>query len=92
MNTNESVIGAVRQMRNACTVTVTRQEIDWDAYGASLALLREDSGIPGASMAHHIGISSEELSHVENGAGVLNLHQQVKFVRLCLEEKRPPNR
>lgn len=83
--TTMNAIEAVRQMRRSSTQTVTREEVDWKAYGNQLGLLREDCDISPAGMAGHIGISEADLHCVENGHGTLNLKQQVEWVKLCVK-------
>lgn len=79
------VLTALKQMRKACTHTVTKEELDLTEFGTALRQLRLDSEISLRGMAKLIGLSPPFLSDCELGNRRLSLKHQIKFVTECMK-------
>ena len=75
---------AVKQLRAACTHTVTREELDLDEFGAALRKLRKDADITLRGMARHLGVSAPFVADCELGNRKLSLSHTIRFIELCL--------
>lgn len=77
------VLTAIKQMRKACTHTVTHDVLNYDEYGQALRQLREDADISLNDMARRIGRSPAFVSDCELGRRRFNLADQIKFITEC---------
>lgn len=78
------VLTAIKQMRKACTHTVTHDVMDYYEFGAALRKLREDAGISLRGMASMIKRSAPFVSDCELGRRRFNLADQIRYIQHCL--------
>lgn len=79
------VLTAIKQMRKACTHTITHDVLDLDEYGLALRKLREDTDISLSEMARRIKRSPAFVSDCELGRRRMNLADQIKYLEHCLK-------